>query len=628
MKSKPSGETHLLASLAFLFALLLPTFSIAGFAEDYGTLPNVSASEISPNGDILAQLQSKDGVKAIAFYDLGGGLQPIGVKLGDVKARGMRWVGENHVIVLVSANISLGDGFGKKKPYEFWRYIAVDHRTGKFAYLFGKNPRLNYWTNPGFVVSNMGDEPNTILMGHYSRKGNYSLYTVRLDTGKEKLIHQGHGNTTGWIVDHNGKPILRIDYNWKDEQRRFFTPDETGYTLASEIIEKKADNISLRIFSATTEPDKFFALTTQTGHRELSIYDIREGKISSSVFSVPNRDLDESAFVDPHTGKLVGVFYQDELPRVQFIDEELSRIQKSLQKTLPDASPIISSWSSDRKKFMVRVLYTDHPIQYFLYDSDNRNFSMISPSYDNLDGSSIATKSHWNYKTSDNLEIPGFLTTPNGQSTSQLPLIVLPHGGPFAQETGGFDWWSFFYAANGYLVYQPNFRGSTGYGNAFEKEGYAEWGGKMQDDITEGVQKLISEGRVDASRICIVGASYGGYAALVGATKTPDLYKCAVSVAGVSNLPAMIAYQTDRGRIPEDAWDLRIGQRVNESYDLKLLSPFYQVKKVGPPILLMHGDDDIVVPIGQSRMMEDALKQTKIIGSHEAQAEPKCFNGP
>ena len=194
---------------------------------------------------------------------------------------------------------------------------------------------------------------------------------------------------------------------------------------------------------------------------------------------------------------------------------------------------------------------------------------------------------------------------------SDMPLIVMPHGGPESRDDQAFDWWSFFYAANGYLVYQPNFRGSDGYGNYFRTAGHGEWGRKMQSDISEGVEKLIADGIVDKSRVCIVGASYGGYAALAGATLTPSLYSCAVSINGVSDLPKMLGSEAKSSLYSSDYWKILIGDRFSDSETLKAISPVDNAENARAPILLMHGKDDVVVPIAQSRRMARALKRNR-----------------
>jgi dipeptidyl aminopeptidase/acylaminoacyl peptidase len=215
------------------------------------------------------------------------------------------------------------------------------------------------------------------------------------------------------------------------------------------------------------------------------------------------------------------------------------------------------------------------------------------------------------YKARDGLDIPAYITLPPGKPLNKLPLIVMPHGGPDARDRIGFDWMAQFFANRGYAVLQPNFRGSWGYGHKFTDAGQLQWGLKMEDDLTDGVKKLVADGMVDPKRVCIVGASYGGYAALAGATLTPDVYACAISFAGVSDLPKMLAQE--RARYGKDSqtvsfWTTRIGSPFDDSEQLRATSPARHADQVRCPVLLLHGEGDTTVPIEQSEIMNDALK--------------------
>ena len=606
--------------LAACFAFAAASSPVSAQKADpaiYGALPTVSAAEISPDGNTIAQLQSKNGVRAVAFYDLSGKAPPIGVELGDVNSRWLRWAGPDHVIVMVSASKTFGWGHGLE-THEIWRWISVHRKTGEFSYLFDGASRFNYYFGPGRVHSMLPNEPNQILMGHYSRRGEYSLYRVNLATGKETLSTKGNrddrfaakdfAGTVDWVVDAVGEPAVRIGYDLNTEERRFYKPADNheGWALASAIPEKEEEDISVIAHGLAGAGNLIHATMSVDGYRGLHIFDIDQGKISEPVFAAKNYDIDD-AVIDPSTASVVGVQFVDDFRRTHFINPTLNKIQKKLEAALSGANPEITSWSNDFSKFMVRVSYADHPDQFFLYDQDKKSLVMTAPSYADLDGAVRAKKERFDFLSSDELSIRGYLTVPAGAEKTALPLVVLPHGGPWARDDQAFDWWAFFYAARGYLVYQQNFRGSAGYGMSFKEAGNGEWGRKMQDDISEGVQKLIVSGAVDQSRICIVGGSYGGYAALAGATLTPDLYACAVSVNGVSNVLQLLADAS--GPEPENEyWKKRIGSRFSDDDSLQQISPLYHISPATPPIMLIHAEHDIVVPEGQSRRMRNALR--------------------
>ena len=221
------------------------------------------------------------------------------------------------------------------------------------------------------------------------------------------------------------------------------------------------------------------------------------------------------------------------------------------------------------------------------------------------------------YKARDGLKIPGLVTWPAGvapENRKNLPLIVMPHGGPEAYDSVGFDWLAQFFANEGYAVLQPNFRGSAGFGAVFRDAGRGQWGRKMQDDITDGADALVRMGWADKERICIMGWSYGGYAALAGGALTPDLYKCVVAVAGVSNLREMLAWEKRQYGARSRTvtyWEELIGDPDKDREAIDAVSPARQAANFKAPVLLIHGIDDTTVDVRQSDMMNDALKAAK-----------------
>ena len=230
-----------------------------------------------------------------------------------------------------------------------------------------------------------------------------------------------------------------------------------------------------------------------------------------------------------------------------------------------------------------------------------------------MTGKDVGPVSMLAYRAADGLERHGVLTLPPGKPAKGLPLVVLPHGGPEARDYPGFDWWAQAFASRGYAVFQPNFRGSSGYGTPFRDAGLGEWGRKMQTDISDGVADLTKTGVVDPKRACIVGASYGGYAALAGVTVQQGLYRCAVSVAGVADLSGMLDQEREEGA-PSSSSALRYWRAfmgVTSSSDARLdpISPSVQASRADAPILLIHGKDDTVVSIAQSETMERALRR-------------------
>jgi dipeptidyl aminopeptidase/acylaminoacyl peptidase len=272
----------------------------------------------------------------------------------------------------------------------------------------------------------------------------------------------------------------------------------------------------------------------------------------------------------------------------------------------------IVSVSSDYQKLALLIDGKLHGYAYYYMDLASYAGSRIGDIYEGLPG--IAEVRPIEYTAADGMKIPGYLTLPMKREPKNLPLVVMPHGGPATRETGQFDWWAQALASQGYAVLQPNFRGSN-LNWKFLSAGFGEWGRKMQTDISDGVRYLVKDGIVDAGRVCIVGASYGGYSALAGATLETGVYRCAISVAGISDLRAMMKYSTRKTKASraqtERYLDRFFGTSGPNDPILKTLSPLEYAEKVSIPIMLIHGRDDLVVPYKQSKRFADALKRAK-----------------
>jgi dipeptidyl aminopeptidase/acylaminoacyl peptidase len=262
------------------------------------------------------------------------------------------------------------------------------------------------------------------------------------------------------------------------------------------------------------------------------------------------------------------------------------------------------------------ILYTESDRDsgtYWLVDTHAGSAKAVGRAYPDIGSDQVGAASLVDWKAADGLALHGVLTLPPGKPARGLPLVVLPHGGPQARDYPHFDWWAQAFAARGYAVFQPNFRGSAGYGDAFVAAGYGQWGRKMQTDISDGVAELARQGVIDPRRACIVGGSYGGYAALAGVTLQNGLYRCAVSWGGVADLPLMLHAAARAGRAPNTDttryWRRFMGVDGPDRGDLDQVSPARLAARADAPILIMYGHDDTVVAPAQSLEMADVLKK-------------------
>ena len=350
---------------------------------------------------------------------------------------------------------------------------------------------------------------------------------------------------------------------------------------------------------------------------------------------------DGEPVLDPATGRTIGNVRDDgQVVRYAFLAPTDATLWAKVLRAFPKAVVRLASWSDDRRQIVLRVEGKAFGAAYYLLDTKGYRAAPLADEYAGITGQDLAEQTTIQYPAGDGLAIPAFLTLPPGRPAKGLPLVVLPHGGPAAHDEAGFDWWAQALASRGYAVLQPQFRGSTGFGEKFYAAGLGEWGRKMQSDLSDGVAFLAAQGTIDPSRVCIVGASYGGYAALAGVTLQHGVYRCAVSLAGPADLRAVLGYEaTTHGGTANQG--MRFWQRfmgVTSQIDLSLdaRSPLRLAARVDVPILLIHGVDDTVVPFSQSKAMASALAKVRhpaqlvalpvgTTGSQGEKRERRCF---
>ncbi len=456
----------------------------------------------------------------------------------------------------------------------------------------------------------MPDDPNHVYMteiDRWDRIVSLDLYKVDLTTGVADLITHGTPKTIQFLTDNYGLLIGQVqqDSDLTDHivmgSRDVYQYDVKGRAA-----------FELEGITAGADPHFVAKKTTPFGTEGLYVWK-EEGEIGSALFEDPARDVDDILY-NERDGRVIGFVTIDDMPRSHYFDPATQKIQEALEKAYPGQTVSIVSRDKARSKYVIATEGPKNPLVLSLFTVADHQTHVVEEAYPSLKSADLGEMKSYPYKAGDGLEIQAYLTLPPGKQPHNLPVVVFPHGGPEARDMIGFDWWAQFMASRGYAVFQPNFRGSAGYGAAFVKAGDGEWAGKVQDDVQEGVKKLIADGIADPKRICIVGASYGGYMALAGATFSPNLYACAVSYAGLSDLDRLLYTGTSFDSEISSLWKRRIGADIDSRKPTQA-SPANFVDRVKIPILLIHSDRDTTVPIEQSQMEETALKRAgKTVG--------------
>ncbi|MEM1192035.1 MAG: S9 family peptidase [Pseudomonadota bacterium] len=618
-----------IAAVALMGLWVSGTFSPAAAQSDaksFGALPYISEAVISPNGKRVAMLESRGPQTVIGIYTVGGESEaPSYISVGENKGRDLIWANDDYVLVLVSATtrINTVDGL---KTYEYFRYFSLNANTQEAKIMFATNPGFARILSSGQLLHRLPDDPQNVLIAQLEPNsgleqgsagpsrlggrelGGYSIYKVNLKTGRAKAFARGKPGTDDWVVGADGAPVLRIDLDDRTKERIVLDAGTRRGKELRRYKETPGQGVAFNIYGLSVDgTHAIVSAVRKQGVRGLYKMDISTGEIGEAVYLDETYDVSTVKY-DFDTGSIIGTSITKEFPSEYYFDDAFSGISSRLKKALKADVVTITSYDTARERWIVQADYSNKPTGFFLYDTARKELSAIGSSYPWLENLTLA-RTEFDYAAPDGTTIHGYLTKPSAQAAENLPLIVLAHGGPANRDTQAFDWWASFYAANGYAVYQPNFRGSSGYGYDFRTAGRRQWGRLMQDDITNGVRALIKEGAVDPARICIAGASYGGYAALAGATLTPDLYACSISVNGVTDLMAVLGEGARSSEYSLAYWQTQIGDRFKDESAIKAVSPVEQADKVRVPILLIHGKDDTVVPYSQSKRMEGALER-------------------
>ena len=584
--------------------------------EAFAARPAMASPRISPNGAHVAVISRQGEAEKVLIYDVAS---PQSTLVGydipkDVEVDWIDWANDSRLLI----------GFSKPTTERFRgvtydtsqsRVIALNRDGSNYKVLFQTARKLRQNFDLSGILSRLPNEPESVLMAADDGDGRYSVYRVNVVDGKVQIVLRGNVNTRQWLADTKGVPRIRWDFRPRRDLVEIWARkgDSEDFDKIAEYGTREFPE--MQIVGFTSDDNVAIAVTRNGGDRfGFFEYNIATRAVGKPLYQHPSVDVGEPVggpIYDPQTGELAGVFYVDDVVRTRYFDATIGAIQSSLDATFSDAGVVRpTSWSRDRKSFIVSTSGPKDPGSHYFYDPAKNHASLIGRAAPNIPAGELGEMLVINYKSRDGTKLPGYLTLPPGKGDKKLPLVVMPHGGPEVRDFVSYDAWAQVLANRGYAVFQPNFRGSGGYGRAFAEAGHRQWGRRMQDDVTDGVKALIADGTADANRVCIVGASYGGYAALAGGAFTPDLYKCVIAIAGVSDIPAMLDEEATRFGVESAVysyWVKRLGDPKVDLAQMQSVSPALQAASFRVPVLLVHGEDDSVVPIDQSNRMEKAL---------------------
>lgn len=540
------------------------------------------------------------------------------------------WV--NDTRVLISAAEKLGELEVPQRTGELYA-INVDGSKGEMLVgqrLQGQGPGTRVQPKKvediaAFLVDDLVNDDRNVIISVAPFSGDPYTRVEKMDvyTGRRIAVTQAPIRNAEFVTDNQGNVRFALGKNTDNAYKLYYRStsgdawkllNDSGVTGRVErALGFSADNQTAYLqIEHDQGPDSIVALDVASGARKQLVRD--DDTDPSTIIYKNGTSLGEPAEL-LYTGGFgipVGAMLMDGKPRTVFFDDKSadSRLYKSLEAAFPGEAVMVTSKTSDGRLALVQTWSDRNPGDFYIFDTFAKKADHLISRRDWFDPRRTAEVRPVKLKARDGLNLNGYLTLPVGSGDRQLPMVLMPHGGPY----GIYDQWVFqddaqLLAAYGYAVLQVNYRGSGNSGNAFEQAGAREWGGKMQDDLTDATRWAVEQGIADANRICIYGASYGGYAALMGVAREPELYKCAVGMVGVYDLPTMLV----QGDIQErGSGETYIREWIGERASLAAVSPSRMADRIKVPVFLAAGGEDKRAPIEHSQMMERALRKAGV----------------
>lgn len=578
--------------ISLLFAATAAAASAADIPlEDFFRKPAQTAYTLSPDGKNIAWLTRWESRLNIMVRQPGKPDRRV-TSIRDRDLQTYSWKGNQHLLYLQDKD---GD--------ENFHLYRVDLATGTSTDL---TPTPN---TRAFIIDWLPDQDDTVLVATNQRDPQFfDAYRLNIITGELKLDVASIDNTYAWLADHKG--VIRVVRNsdgrilYRDKDGEEFRQIERLWSYSSLL------GVSYTLLSFDQNNRNFYINTNVDRDKEVLIeFDPIAKKTVREVYSHPQVDV--SAIEVSPAGVLQCAYADTAKFERRCFDDWSQKTYAKLESLLPDYWVNIISSDRLQQRLIIQARNDRQSGKYYLFDTKTQQLTELGSRYPWLDEQKLARVQPVSYQSRDGLTIHGYLTLPPGKENAKgLPVIVNPHGGPQYRDYWGYNAEAQFFANRGWAVFQMNFRGSTGYGKKFIEAGVKEWGGAMQDDITDGVNWLVTNGVADPQRLCIYGISYGGFATLSGIVKTPDLYRCAVDYVGVSNLFTFL--ETIPPYWSKPYWYGMVGDPKTDYFMLKRRSPVFHAEKIKTPLFVLHGAKDPRVSIDESRQIVEALKKNNV----------------
>jgi dipeptidyl aminopeptidase/acylaminoacyl peptidase len=568
--------------------------------------PAVLAAALSPSGEHVAVIQRSGDRQQIIVLTLATRRALIAQET-DVDRGVFDWVawkGDERILIGATA-------FLERRTIIASRVVSMN-REGEQVVVLVENRLGEYGYGSAFLLDALPHDPNDVLLTVWSSFGSVVRADVR--TGR---VRPDTATGAAWALyfatDGAGYPVLRGDLDETGDSLRIYrrASGASDWTFAFDTRRNSitSNTPDFSVVGPGPGASQLYVLARppETDLTQLYLYDSSSGSLGAPIQMSRAADV-AAPWIDPATREILATCEHAERLVCEGRDPNVNvGIQDVLRQFDGNAALALLDVSRGGQRWLLRAEGPQSPGAYFVYDRPSSTLMPIVQEFPGVDATALTPTRVVQFTSRDGAPLWGYLTS--NEAPGAKPLVVVPHGGPEARDLYGYDPLVQFLASRGYAVFQPNFRGSSGFGRAFADAGRRQWGQRMQDDVTDGVRHLIGAGVAEEGRVCIVGASYGGYAALAGAAFTPELYRCAVSISGVSDLEQILRAQRREGRrgVSYQYWSNSIGDLTDEAA-LDAISPRRHAAQIRAPVLLVHGGDDDIVSVEQSESMAEAMR--------------------
>jgi dipeptidyl aminopeptidase/acylaminoacyl peptidase len=591
------GSAYTSAAFILLFAGLIGCRALADESEAsrFARAPRLALTTLSPDGRHLSYVEQTGSMQHTVIRSLASGAatRVLSLESERERIRWCGWVGVRHVLCG-----SVSPVRRRNRVFERTRLYGIDAGAQTVHEL---NVRLQDPVRDQ-VIDFVASRPAHALLQHDPLGRGYpEVVELNAASGALRVIERAHPPVRRWMSDGRGRVRLGISYDGGIAGLHRRRPGTDDWELYHE--QSLTDPDALGPLAFGQHSSELLVLKHHQGRAALFRINVdRQPPDPILLFADPAYDVAGPLVQDPSTRALLAVRYVAEVERSHFFDSAEAARQAWIDEQLPDAVNSVIDRSHDGNRLLVQSASDVDPPSLYLAELSPQRLTMLAHLYPELETRKLAATQPMTYRARDGQRIPAYLTLP--ARARSLPAVILPHGGPEARDSKSFNPLVQFLASQGYAVMQMNFRGSLGYGAGFAAAGAGQWGGVIHNDITDATRWLVEQGIADPTRICIVGMSFGGYAALLGAVRESEWYACAVSFAGATDLMALAQHAQ---RLPgAHIWKERLGGSQRGLWEM---SPLSNVRTMETPVLLMHGPNDPVVPISQARRFARAMNE-------------------